>query len=132
MDRAELLARGRVFAEEGMEDACTIRRRAGAPTVDDNTGDDSSTWSDLYAGKCRIQQRTGQAQEQTPGEDYQLLLRLEVQLPLSVTGLAVGDEITITAAAYDPDLVGEVFLVRDLFAKTHPTSRRVGASRRTS
>lgn len=114
-----------------MVDACTIRRRTGT-TVDDNTGVESATYADLYAGACRVQQRTAQSQEQTPGEDYQLLVRVEVQLPVSVTGLRVGDEITVTAAAHDPELVDAVFLVRDMFAKTHPTARRVGVTRRTS
>lgn len=133
MSRASVLARGQAAAEAGMVDACEIRRRTGT-TVDDNTGEESATFADLYAGKCRVQQSavSGSAQEQSPGEDYQLLLRLEVQLPLSVTGLLVDDQVTITAAAHDPDLVGQVFVIRDLFAKTHPTSRRVGVSRRTS
>lgn len=115
-----------------MVDTCTIRRVAGG-TDDDNTGGGTVTWTDLYAGKCRVQQRSeSSATERTPGEDSQLLLRVEVQLPISVTGLRVKDEITITASAHDPDLIGRVLLIRDLFAKTHPTSRRVGVTRRTS
>lgn len=133
MSLAGALARGQAAAEALMVDACTIRRRTGT-TVDDNTGVESATYADVYAGPCRVQQHAtgGAAQEQTPGEDYQLLLRVEVQLPISVTGLEVDDEITITAAAHDPELVGQAFVVRDLFAKTHPTSRRVGVTRRTS
>jgi hypothetical protein len=135
MSLASLIARGQQRAEAVlMVDACTIRRGNGDSVVDDNTGIESETFTDLYAGPCRVQQHStgGAAQEQTPGEDYQLLLRVEVQLPISVTGLEVDDEITITAAAHDPELVGQVFIVRDLFAKTHPTSRRVGVTRRTS
>lgn len=131
MSRASALTRGRKAAAAGMVDACTIRRRTGV-TVDDNTGEDTVTWQDLYAGKCRVQQKSAQAQERSPGEDEQLLIAEEVQLPILVTGLQVRDEITITAAAHDPALVGTVFLVRDLFAKTHPTARRVGVTRRTS
>lgn len=131
MSRAAVLARGRIAAEAGMVDACIIRRRTGT-TVDDNTGDEAVTWDDLYDGMCRVQQQAATSQQQTPGEDAQLLVRLEVQLPISVTGLQVADEITITASVHDPDLVGQVFLVRDLFAKTHPTARRVGVTRRTS
>lgn len=131
MSRESVLARGRAAAELGFVDTCTIRRRTGT-TVDDNTGVESATYEDLYAGMCRVQQRAAQSQEQSPGEDYQLLLRVEVQLPISVEGLRVGDEITVTAAAHDGDLVGAVFLIRDLFAKTHPTARRVGVTRRTS
>ena len=130
MSVASALARGQAAAEALMQDACTIRRRTG--TVPDRfSGETVTTWDDLYAGKCRVQQGIAQADEQDAGEDYQLRLRLVVQLPVAVTGLEVEDEITITTAAHDPDLVGRVFLVRDLMHKTHPTARRVGVVERT-
>lgn len=132
MSRASVLARGRTAAEAGMRDTCSIRRAIGT-AVDDNTGDETIAWEQLYAGKCRVQQRSeANSQQETPGEDYQLLQRVELQLPMSVTGLREADEVTITASAHDADLVGVVFLVRDLFAKTHATARRVGVTRRTS
>jgi hypothetical protein len=49
---------------------------------------------------------------------------------VSVTGLEVGDEVTITASR-DPDLIGRAFLVRDLFHKTDASSRRVQLTERT-
>ena len=61
-----------------------------------------------------------------------LLLRLEVQLPMTVTGLRVSDEITIDTSAHDPDLVDRVFLVRDLAHKSHATARRVQVTEKTS
>lgn len=131
MSRAALLARAQLAAQEGMVDTCSIRRATGEST--DGGGNVITTWTGLYSGKCRVQQaRLGQATGQDPGESYQLLLRLEVQLPMSVVGLQVGDEITITAAVRDPDLVGRVFLVRDLAHKTDATARRVGVTERTS
>lgn len=129
MSRAALLARARAAAQAGMADTCTIRRRAGE-TTDENSGVVTPTWDDLYAGKCRVQQAIAQAAQHDVGEDYLLQMRLDVQLPMAVTGLAVGDEITITASQ-DPDLVGRVFRVRDLFHKTDASSRRVGATERT-
>jgi hypothetical protein len=131
MSAAGAVARGRALAESLMVDACTIRRSTGTAT-DDNTGEVTPTWDDVYAGKCRVQQQTTGSQAATAGQDYQLLQRLEVQLPMSVTGVEVGDEVTITAAALDAALAGQVFLVRDLFAKTHATARRLGVTRRTS
>jgi hypothetical protein len=127
---ASALARGQAAALALMQDACTIRRR-GEPMVDDFSGETAQSWASLYAGPCRVQQGIAQADEQDAGEDYQLRLRLVVQLPVSVTALEVEDEITITAAAHDPDLAGRVFLVRDLMHKTHPTARRVGVVERT-
>jgi hypothetical protein len=38
----------------------------------------------------------------------------------------------MTASAYDPDLPGRVFLVRDLFGKTEATARRVQVEEVTS
>lgn len=130
MSLESLLVRGRAAAEALMVDACTIRR-AAAGTTDPDTGVPSPTYTALYAGKCRIQQSVVQAQQHDVAEDYQLLLRLEVQLPMAVTGLLVGDEVTVTASVHDADLVGRVFRVRDLAHKTHATARRVQVVERT-
>jgi hypothetical protein len=129
VNRAEVLVRAQAFAEEGMVDTCTIRRRTGE-TTDENSGTTTPTWADLYAGKCRVQQAIAQAAQHDAGEDYLLQLRLEVQLPMTVTGVKVGDEITIVTSR-DPDLPGRAFLVRDLFHKTDASSRRVGVTERT-
>jgi len=125
-----VLARGRAAAERLMVDACTIRRATGEGSDDD--GNVTRTYEDLYAGKCRVQQTSAQAAQEDVGEDAQLMLRLEVHLPMSVVGLEAGDEVTITASAHDPDLPGRTFLVRDLAHKTHATARRVGVTERTS
>ncbi|MFF0823059.1 DUF6093 family protein [Micromonospora haikouensis] len=125
-----VLARGRAAAEARMRDACRIRRATGETTDDD--GNVIRTYGpDLYVGKCRVQQTSAQAAQEDVGEDFQLMLRLEVHLPMSVTGLEVGDEVTVTASQHDPDLPGRVFLVRDLAHKTHATARRVGVTERT-
>lgn len=132
MSRASALARGRLAAELSMQDACTIRRVTGEAT-DDFSGEIVKTYDDLYAGKCRIQQATqGQADRQDVGEDSLLLLRLEVQLPIvGSEGLEVGDEVTITAAANDADLIGRVMLIHDLAHKSEATARRVQCTERT-
>lgn len=131
MSVAGVLARGRAAAEALMTDACVIKRVTGEAT-DANTGVVTPTSSTLYTGKCRVQQRAPSASPATVGEAYALMLQLEVQLPMSVTGLQADDQITITASANDPDLVGRVFVIRDLAHKSHATSRRVGVQERTS
>jgi hypothetical protein len=113
-----------------MVDACTITR-VGTRVTDTTTGEVTEPVSTLYTGQCRVQQAQAQATEETVGEDHLLLLRLEVQLPMSVTGLEVGDLITITASAHDPDLPGRVFRIHDLAHKTHATSRRVQCVEKT-
>lgn len=125
MSRASVLAAGRRAAVAGMVDACTITRVAGTVT-DRGTGVVDETRTTLYAGRCRVQQGTaGQGNRMDPGETSVVVLRLEVQLPMSVVGLAEGDEVTITASAHDEDLVGRGFRIHDLAHKTHATSRRV-------
>jgi hypothetical protein len=114
----------------GMVDACTITR-VGTRVTDTTTGEVTEPTSTLYTGQCRVQQKQADATEETVGEDRLLLLRLEVQLPMSVTGLEVGDLITITSSVHDPDLPGRVFRVRDLAHKTHATSRRVQCVEKT-
>jgi hypothetical protein len=132
VSRASVLARGRAAAEAGFVDACTIRRASGAGTTDPVTGYPTQAYTALYAGKCRVQQHQASADRQDVGEDRLLLLRLEVQLPvLDSVGLAVGDEITMTASAGDPDLVGRVFVIHDLAHKSEATSRRVQCTERT-
>lgn len=130
MSRATALARGRIFDGLGMADTCTITRVTGR-TTDPDTGEVTDTTSTLYSGKCRVQQHQATADRKDVGEDYLLLLRIEVQLPMSVTGLAVGDLITVTASAQDADLVGRVFRIHDLAHKSEATSRRVQCVERT-
>jgi hypothetical protein len=132
MDRAALLARAQAAAETGMVDTCTIRRAVGE-TENPNTGVVSTAYlsPDPYVGKCRVQQHQASADRHDAGQDYLLLLRLEVQLPMSVVGLEVGDEITITASANDPDLVGRMFRIHDLAHKTEGSARRVQCIERT-
>lgn len=134
MSRASVLARGQAKAVESMVDACTIRRVTGT-TTDDFSGEITKTYlsPNPYSGKCRFQ-RSGagaQAQQHDVGEDYLLLLRIEVQLPISVVGLQVDDEVTCDSSVHDPDLPGRVFLVRDLAHKSEATARRVQLTERT-
>lgn len=134
MSRASALARGRLAAELGMGDTCTIRRVTGE-TFDAFSGVPVKTYRspDPYAGKCRVQQTRGESTQEDAGEDFFRLLRLELQLPISVVGLELNDEVTITAVGprRDPDLVGRVFLIRDLMHKTDATSRRPQIVERT-
>lgn len=130
MSRAVVLARGRRAAERGMVDTCEITR-SGGRTTDPDTGAVTSTPSVIYGGKCRFQQPTAQSQREDVGEDHLLLLRFEVQLPMSATGFKVGDAIRVVASMNDPDLPGRVFLIHDLAHKTEATSRRVQVVEKT-
>lgn len=132
MSAATALARGRALAEANMVDTCLIRRITSEIT-DPASGTITPTYATVYTGKCRVQQKEAQGREETNvGQAYLIMLVVELQLPMSLTGLQVDDEVTITAAAHDPDLVGRVFTVRDLMHKTHATARRPSVQERTS
>jgi hypothetical protein len=132
MSRSSVLAHGRAKAEAGMADACTIRRRNTGGTTDPVTGYPTQAYTQLYSGKCRVQQITGTSRPHNVGEDFVLISRIDVQVPVvGSEGLAVNDEITITAAVNDADLVGRVFLVHDLAHKSEATARRVACTERT-
>lgn len=114
-----------------MRDTCRVRRPTGTTTDDD--GNVVKTYGpDLYSGKCRFQQPNAQSAQADVGEDFQLLLRMEVHLPMSVVGLQAGDEVDATGSETDPDLPGRSFVVRDLAHAADKTARRVGLTERTS
>ncbi len=126
MSAATALARGRVAAEALMVDACTITRPAVTFTNPD-TGQQTIEATAVYSGPCRIQQHVpGGSRPSDVGEAYDLMLRLELQIPMSVTGVQVNDVVTMTSSVHDPDLPGRTFRVRDLAHKTHATARRLG------
>lgn len=132
MSAATALARGRQAAEALMADTCEIKRVTSEVT-DLHSGVITPAYSTIYAGKCRVQQKEAQGREETgAGQAYLIMLVMELQLPIAVTGLQVDDEVTITASVHDPDLVGRVWTIRDLMHKTHATARRVSIQERTS
>lgn len=123
--------RGRVAAEALMADACTIKRVTNQST-NDNTAVVTPTYSTIYSGKCRVQQTVPVSKPHDVGEAAVWLQRLELQVPMSVTGIASDDLVTITASALDADLVGRTFHVRELGHKSHMTARRVQIEEVTS
>ncbi|MFV2094827.1 DUF6093 family protein [Micromonospora sp. LOL_014] len=132
MSVASALAAGRRAAEALMVDSCVIRRRVGESTSPD-TGVVTPTYSTIYSGACRVQQPGAQARPVDAAEDYALMLRLEVQLPVvGSEGVRAEDEVVLGAGALDADLTGRVLVVRDLAHKSHATSRRLGCEERTS
>lgn len=130
MSRNVLIERAQEAAFRGMVDTCEIKHVTGETHDDD--GNIIPTYADVYTGPCRVQQVAPYAERSNAGQAYLLLLRIEVQLPLTVLGLMPDDVITMTYAARDPDLMGRVFSVRDLAHKTDASSRRVQCQELTS
>jgi hypothetical protein len=127
MTAASVLARGRAAAERLMVDECTITRAGeGEPVFNETTMQyDPPPGSTVYTGRCRVQLTGAMAGTPEAAERVLVVQRATVQVPISVTGVEVDDVVTITASAHDPDLVGNRYRVRSLFAKTHATARRL-------
>ena len=125
MSATSVMLCGRVAAERLMVDACRIERITGQ-TTNTTTGEVTDAVATIYSGKCRVQQRGRMSRPTDVGEAYVYQTLRELQLPMSVTGVEIEDIVTITASVYDLDAVGQAYYVRELWAKTHSTSRRIG------
>jgi hypothetical protein len=127
--RDQVLFRARLAAESGMIDKCQIRRQIGH-TTDTFSGTQIPEYGDVYVGPCRVQQRLTQSENQQAGQQAMLFLAVEVQIPMSVTNVSVGDEMRMLESR-DDDLPSRVFIVRDLAHKTDASARRIQAIERT-
>lgn len=120
---------GRTAAEALMEDTCTIAA-AGADVVYDSGTDSyvADPGSSRYSGKCRVRMPgvLSEASPQFAGREVTLQTAV-ISVPVSVTGVQVGDVVTITAVAVggDGDLVGRTYTVVGLHHQTHMTARRL-------
>lgn len=117
--------RGQAAAEALMQDACTVEHAVGEPTTGAGGVVTTPYGAAYYTGRCHVQIKAEAGAGADVGEAYRIVTRRIVKLPMSVTGVVEGDRITITAAALDAALVGKVYTVRDVEAKTFMTARRV-------
>jgi hypothetical protein len=126
MSAGTALLRGRQLVERLMVETCTVVRKTGE-TVGAG-GVITPITTTVYTGKCRIMVRTRErlgGSYTDVGEELRVLSRLELQVPISAPELFEADKVTITAATYDPQLVGRLYTVRDVMHKSYLTSRRV-------
>ena len=113
-----------------MVDACTVVRVTGQPgaVVDDETGQRApAPTATVYSGKCRIQ--SFEAYEYTPdsGEHVYTVQRYSIHLPITAD-VAVDDQLSVTAAQLDPNLVGRSYRVVALLHKTFATANRAAVA----
>lgn len=123
MSAASITLRGRTAAEALMVDACTVKRLASTST-DPETGVITPTYTTVYTGKCKVQQSAPATAPTTVGEAEIFVGQLALHLPVSATGPAPDDLVTVTASALDPDLVGKTFHLRGPAHKSYPTAHR--------
>jgi hypothetical protein len=113
----------RAAAEALMVDACTVTR-PGESITDPETGEVTPSLTDVYSGPCKVQQTISQASNPTAGSHAFTVQDSRVDFPVSAGPLAVDDVVTITSSALDPQLVGTVFRVVELFHKSMATAQR--------
>ena len=115
-----------------MVDECVVEAVTGS-TTDLETGEVVDTVSEVYSGRCRVQQAVASASDQTVGEAALLMVTRVLQLPVvESAAVRAGHRVRITACQNDPGLVDRRFVVRAEFAKSHATSRRLGIEEATS
>jgi hypothetical protein len=109
-------------AERMMVDECAIFRKTGT-TTDPNTGAVVDSYATVHTGKCRVRMQSSWATDRTAGEQPITVSRYMLQIPVSVTGVEIGDLVDITESK-DPDLVGHRIRIDGPFGQTHATARR--------
>lgn len=124
-DIAAALPELRAEAESLMQDACVIERESGS-VMDPVTFEERPSWSLVYAGPCRVKV-TSSAPVEGAGRTYVITDAL-LQLPVGDVRFLDNDRVTVTAAAYDADLVGVVLTVTSREVRTHATMRRLHVS----
>lgn len=123
MGAVEALLAGRLEAEALMVDACVVRRQTGKST-DPVSGKVAPVLVPVYSGPCKVQQTMAQSNTTVSG-DYQFTLQnTRLDVPVSAGPLRVNDTVELTAATLDPQLVGRVYRVVELFHKSFATSQR--------
>ena len=90
--------------------------RPGAPVLDENTGDFTSSEVVVYDGFCKIQTREGEALDVETGSSSALVQRYQIQIPVWAGPVRKSD---LVRAA------GRVFRVDGLHTKTWQTSQRL-------
>jgi len=109
-----------------MLDAATVT--STSRTIDQTTGAEIVTSTQVYTGRVKIQ--SGATQESTPeaGGATLTVQRSEVHFPVGAFVPAIGQVVTVTAAALDPLLIGRVFRVVALLHKSAATAYRLSVT----
>lgn len=116
---------GRRAAAALRTDRCTITRTGTDGVFDPETGTTTHPETVLFAGQaCRVRVPTVADREAFAGQHQFTLADAVLSLPVEVTGLAVGDTVTMTASELDPDLTGRVYTLMAVHRASQITARR--------
>lgn len=124
MNPGALILKGREAAESLMVDTCIIDR-PGEPVTDPESGAVTPSYTPVYEGKCKVQQTLAQSSSKEAGGAVFNAQTSRVDLPIGVGPIRTGDRVRMTAARFNPALVGNVYRVKELFEKSWPTAQRI-------
>lgn len=110
-----------------MTDHCIITRGSGLPVLDETTGQYPPPSNTIYSGPCRLQFRDvqGRGQNRRRGEQFAVVNRTIITIPATSAGMVTGDIVTVTAAAFNAQIVGARYKVRSMMDKSQPTAIRL-------
>ena len=126
MSAATAAARGQAAAARLMTDTCTLSAPDVEGVLDEQTGQyTTAPGAQRYSGRCRVRPADSQERVVEAGERPVSLRTYVVSVPVTVTGVEVGDVVRVTASVLDPDLAGVRLRVVDVPKGTHLTARRL-------
>lgn len=112
---AQIVAGARRIAEAHMVDECEIRRPDVVGALNPTTGAQPVTPGALvYSGKCKVFTYEPAETVSLSGQHAATVQRYRLHIPVATGGVQVDDVATITAATYDPQLVGNRYRVAGL------------------
>jgi hypothetical protein len=120
-----------------MSDAVTVTRDAQGyedDTFSPVTGQYTAPANDLttvYSGKAIVANVNPQPPDLQPegGQEF-IDVEYDLFVPMAASPLQVWDRVVVTASLRDPQLVGEVFFIREAIVGTFEVMRRARLNRR--
>src|SRR6266516_2749691 len=109
----------RPVAEGQMTAECSIDRPGHSAAFNETAGRTAyPAPTNLYTGPCRVQASQRLPGQPTVGGAQVTERRYQVAVPATVEGLRINDQVTVTACAGDPDLVGRKLRITDILDGT--------------
>jgi hypothetical protein len=124
MTALDATLRGREAAESLMLDTCTITR-LGEPVFSEATGQFTSTSTEVYAGKCKVQSKDSATAKPEVGEHTFTVVSRQVHIPANAADVRDGDVVTITASRLNAFTVGKQYRVSGFTPDTFDTAFRL-------
>ena len=118
------LTKARELSESFMGDACQVRRAGNRALSEVTNIHAAPEVTVIYTGVCRVSPSGPNTSEL--GGDLVTWKDAEVYLPVTTTGVKVGDYVVITASN-DPAMVGKAFRITNVSSGTWRASLKLSA-----